>query len=329
MSKILTLNQTSEGNKLQGIGNFNKFHDMCVTSVVDSLHLNNELKQFIEDTYNIEVTAKASNPNDEDFRLCDLDVTYPFFIDNNLTDGPVFISTGWIEMVEVPIDDFVLPTSSTASFMQTLQNIIRGDFPNPTNALNDVNFVLSQGVGLYNTSTGFSGNFNNFSKGQGFWLNSTRSGKIHLRQRTQEEEDDGFDVTVGPIPVKSINGYENNLFSFIPKNQIDLPLNEINDAGLLPLNQYLYETCTSPDLIPIPDGTILYSNYINNEDSEFRNLSAYYSNNTWISTTNFEALEINKSYNIQFPANFSGCFRFDDPYSPDIDTPDEDTGGIG
>ena len=98
MSKILTLRQFTEGNKLQGIGTFNKFHDMCVTSVVDSLHLNNELKQFIEDTYNIEVTAKASNPNDEDFRLCDLDVTYPFYIDNNLTDGPVFISTGWIEM---------------------------------------------------------------------------------------------------------------------------------------------------------------------------------------------------------------------------------------
>ena len=42
-------------------------------------------------------------------------------------------------------------------------------------ASENFNFILGQGVGLFNTATGWSGNLNNLTEGKGYWVNITNS----------------------------------------------------------------------------------------------------------------------------------------------------------
>jgi len=44
-----------------------------------------------------------------------------------------------------------------------------------TFASENFNFILGQGVGLFNTATGWSGNLNNLTEGKGYWVNITNS----------------------------------------------------------------------------------------------------------------------------------------------------------
>ena len=42
-------------------------------------------------------------------------------------------------------------------------------------ATENFNFILGQGVGLFNTADGWSGNLNNLEEGKGYWLNISNS----------------------------------------------------------------------------------------------------------------------------------------------------------
>tara|TARA_R110002074_G_scaffold284548_4_gene456290 strand:- start:16 stop:1161 length:1146 start_codon:yes stop_codon:yes gene_type:complete len=223
-----------------------------------------------------------------------------------------------------------------------------------------IHWVIGAGLGIFATPSGWSGNLNNLIPTSGYWISFAPSNagngfsgrtwsatesenylKLTGECYTLPADDSGININILPSAVQSVNGYENNLFSYIPANQENLPLNA-DSTNLSPLQEYLYEDCESNNQQLIPGGTILYTNISYQEpdeqgqftqegeaDNYFFNTSAYYNGSTWSTTSAFNSLLVNKAYNIQFPANFTGCFRFDDPFSGLTDDDVIDDGGVG
>ena len=121
----------------------------------------------------------------------------------------------------------------------------------------DMDFLLGQGVGLFNTDDGWSGNLNNVSMNDGYWLNIQKAG-INLVLEGDcppQVESDEVAIEVDPSPVLSTNGYENNLFSYIPPLQEDLDISQLS-------NFFFTNDCETPQ--EIPDGSIIYHQSVDN-----------------------------------------------------------------
>lgn len=341
MAEITTLDLSTAGNNLIGFGANVFFDQVCITKEKSSQNceeftVGNETI-FMTLNGDVYVQTTDSGPRDTTYRD-----EY-----NKLqtgTFGGQWHSTGWHTISENPtrsvnlifekIEELfnALPlyirTDATATPIEvellSLNAIDSDDYdddPNITAALTNWKFVLGQGIGLFNSTTSsgdqlLTGNLNNFSPNRGYWFQIDRPMYIHLKNTTLvDEEDDGLNIEIKKTAVKSINGYENNLFSFIRTNQSNLPLNDMEG--------FLYTDCNAITGSNIPVGTILYSNYNPSEDVDmsFYNTSAYYSNEGWVSSNNEDFLKINQAYNIQFPLvtdnsgtqSFKGCFAFDEP----------------
>jgi len=352
MSAILSFHSDNAGNKLVGIGNVSEFHEVCITTPYGVSSINQPLPDWLLGTYNIDIL------NQHGVDACDLgkfsvnvggnqDVN--FGTDQSPSYPETFVTTGWMEIGKLYDSDGiesggadwaeVLPTDSTYAILDQLGYLYENHLPeHPEGIESRVIFLLGQGNGLFRVAdedspTGYSwsGNISEFEKGAGYWLNSNRSGRIHLKNNVFSGGGGGINININPTAVRSVDGYENNLFSYIPTNQSSLPLNY--SSGVPHLQEYLYVDCESNTQKLIPEGTILYANISysdlqpNESGEHFLNTSAYYDGSTWSTTSTFNSLLVNNAYNIQFPADFTGCFRFDDPISAVID--DDVIGGDG
>lgn len=201
-------------------------------------------------------------------------------------------------------------TSTTEDF-QNIPGVEKSDFLDGTddtisilNAYTDVTgaevvFLLGQGVGLFNTATGWSGNLNNVDLKAGYWLNTAGGTDIVIEGNCPSPvESDEVDIEVDPSQVSSIDGYENNLFSYIPPLQENLDISQLS-------NFFFTNDCETSQ--EIPEGSIIYHQSVGNI-----NQSAYYSEGSWSGTLN--QLQTNKAYNISFPQvneqSFTACINF-------------------
>jgi len=163
----------------------------------------------------------------------------------------------------------------------------------------DIVYLIGQGLGLFNTGDGWSGNLNNVQSSSGYWLNINRTHTIHFRRNVGAFAED-LVASSEPVYISGAQGYENNLFTFIPPDDTDHDINYLND--------HFMGSCDSTELTNIPNNTVLYHS---SADAKF--FSTWDSDTqSWINIGDSNILTPFKPYNIQLPSDTSGCFVWDE-----------------
>lgn len=262
----------------QGVGLFHM--DTDNDGFLDSWNGNlNDLKNT--DGYWINISANSLSSTTEGLSLSDseyftgsMPITIPTYFH---LERPTLPSLGVGNMTLGDGNNLVSFTASkeipTLTAIKNINSVDDGGLSN----ISSVNFILGQGVGLFNTETGWTGNLNYLVPGKGYWINISSDTAVSFNW--------GSDfVNLETIPYTPLENFPNNAVtpivtteqSMISFGHFSVPQGNENITAFLNL-------CDRDDYT-------LSSHTLDQDFLLLRSRAYYYENPNWMETTSSENL---------------------------------------